>query len=194
MSKVYINKFQTLLLAVLMIFGSASAYAVTFPALELNPVAVTGNNTGLSMTGTAPYILSDATTILLDLDPDLSFSLTSDTAGTGSLLIDGGLALSATFSNLVIASLGGGAVVWSADLTYTGGSLTGSLTAGLVEGGFGGINGFSMGQSLLGATFSGTGGVAKLSPVGTVPVPAAVWLFGSGLLGLAGIARRTTQS
>ena len=26
--------------------------------------------------------------------------------------------------------------------------------------------------------------------VATVPVPAAVWLFGSGLLGLAGIARR----
>ena len=29
-----------------------------------------------------------------------------------------------------------------------------------------------------------------LSPVATVPVPAAVWLFGSGLLGLVGIARR----
>lgn len=28
------------------------------------------------------------------------------------------------------------------------------------------------------------------NPVTTVPVPAAVWLFGSGLIGLAGIARR----
>ena len=28
------------------------------------------------------------------------------------------------------------------------------------------------------------------SPPGEIPVPAAVWLFGSGLLGLVGIARR----
>lgn len=34
-------------------------------------------------------------------------------------------------------------------------------------------------------SFSGS-----LSPVSAVPVPAAVWLFGSGLVGLAGIARR----
>lgn len=33
--------------------------------------------------------------------------------------------------------------------------------------------------------FSGT-----ITPVSAVPVPAAVWLFGSGLLGLAGVARR----
>ena len=30
----------------------------------------------------------------------------------------------------------------------------------------------------------------NISPTGVVPVPAAVWLFGSGLLGLVGIARR----
>lgn len=37
------------------------------------------------------------------------------------------------------------------------------------------------------ATFGGT---ATVSSVSAVPVPAAVWLFGSGLLGLVGIARR----
>jgi hypothetical protein len=31
---------------------------------------------------------------------------------------------------------------------------------------------------------------ANMSPVEPVPIPAAVWLFGSGLLGLAGLARR----
>jgi len=30
----------------------------------------------------------------------------------------------------------------------------------------------------------------RLSVVSSVPVPAAVWLFGSGLLGLIGVARR----
>jgi len=38
-----------------------------------------------------------------------------------------------------------------------------------------------------GATFALAGALAPMSPV---PVPAAVWLFGSGLLGLAGFARR----
>ena len=33
----------------------------------------------------------------------------------------------------------------------------------------------------------------RLDGVSAVPVPAAVWLFGSGLLGLIGVARRTTN-
>jgi hypothetical protein len=32
--------------------------------------------------------------------------------------------------------------------------------------------------------------VSHVDAYGVVPVPAAVWLFGSGLLGLVGIARR----
>ena len=52
---------------------------------------------------------------------------------------------------------------------------------------------------LSGGSFDPTNAVWKFSAismnsynmsVATVPVPAAVWLFGSGLLGLAGIARR----
>jgi hypothetical protein len=35
----------------------------------------------------------------------------------------------------------------------------------------------------------GTTGVVRLS-VNAVPIPPAVWLFGSGLLGLIGVARR----
>jgi hypothetical protein len=42
-----------------------------------------------------------------------------------------------------------------------------------------------------------TGGLVTLTSTGTleaagapVPLPAAIWLFGSGLLGLAGIGRR----
>ena len=38
----------------------------------------------------------------------------------------------------------------------------------------------------------GTGrmGIGEFSSIQAVPVPAAVWLFGSGLIGLNGIARR----
>ncbi len=36
----------------------------------------------------------------------------------------------------------------------------------------------------------GYGWAVHSGDVSTVPVPAAVWLFGSGLLGLIGVARR----
>ena len=32
------------------------------------------------------------------------------------------------------------------------------------------------------------------TPAGTVPVPAAIWLFGSGLIGLIGLARRKVRA
>jgi hypothetical protein len=40
------------------------------------------------------------------------------------------------------------------------------------------------------AKFQSTGDGEQSDWVGVVPVPAAVWLFGSGLLGMAGVARR----
>jgi hypothetical protein len=180
---------NTMLLGTVALFAATSASAaIVFPALELNPVTVSGTASGITMTGVAPYTLSDNATILTDLNPDLTFSLTSDAAGAGTLQIDGGSALSATFSNLSIVHSFGGGVSWNADLTYTGGSLTGSMTGGRVEGGFAGVSGFTMGQSLLGQDFSASGGIAKIGAV--VPIPPAVWLFGSGLLGMAGVARR----
>lgn len=44
------------------------------------------------------------------------------------------------------------------------------------------------------ATIYGTASVVLNGTVSVVPVPAALWLFGSGLLGLAGIVRRKRAS
>ncbi|MGI9317173.1 MAG: VPLPA-CTERM sorting domain-containing protein, partial [bacterium] len=46
---------------------------------------------------------------------------------------------------------------------------------------------YAKGTSYDGGSGSGTGGLYKL---GEVPIPAAFWLFGTGLLGLAGVAKR----
>ena len=49
-----------------------------------------------------------------------------------------------------------------------------------------------MSMHVTGCTDTGTG--TDACQVAAVPVPAAVWLFGSGLLGLVGIARRKKRS
>jgi hypothetical protein len=183
------NIINRLLVGVVVLVAATSASAaVVFPALEINTETVAGTTSDITMTGVAPLTLSDASTILTDFNPDLTFTLISDAAGVGNLLVDGGSALSASFSNLAVVHIFGGNVSWSADLTYTGGSLAGNLAGGRVEGAFSGVAGFGMGQSLLGANFSASGGIAKIGAV--VPVPPAVWLFGSGLLGMVGVARR----
>lgn len=48
----------------------------------------------------------------------------------------------------------------------------------------------SGGDSRISAHIQNCAGGQSCSAVSSVPIPAAVWLFGSGLLGLAGVARR----
>ena len=50
--------------------------------------------------------------------------------------------------------------------------------------------GSTTGPYLAAAKFQTTGNGSQSDWVGAVPVPAAVWLFGSGLIGLIGVARR----
>jgi hypothetical protein len=68
--------------------------------------------------------------------------------------------------------------------------------AAVLYGGVGAVGGVIMGATGFGGSFDsdfdnlrdGAGsGVANVAPI---PVPAAVWLFGSGLVGLAGLGRR----
>jgi hypothetical protein len=56
-----------------------------------------------------------------------------------------------------------------------------SLSAGVLSGPFVGIRAY---------VDIGSGNSMTVTSITTVPVPAAVWLFGSGLLGLVGMARR----
>lgn len=66
---------------------------------------------------------------------------------------------------------------------------------------FGGTISLSGGGTLTGTLSStGSNGVVSkltstdvLTPVSSVPVPATAWLFGSGLLGLAGVTRRRSK-
>jgi len=122
--------------------------------------------------------ISDATTVpATNTSISETFTLTSvfNSATSfyeGSLSI--GSLLTASFTDLAYseAPFGGGA--FSANLSYIGGSMMGSFTGGDLVG-----------------NFSATGTViATVAEVQAVPVPAAVWLFGSGLIGLVGIARR----
>ena len=93
--------------------------------------------------------------------------------------------------------------------TLTGGSVAPVFFVDKYDGGYdlytylgGGISPFSdswdaANRGTIGAACTTNGGTinckaetSHISVYGVVPIPAAVWLFGSGLLGLIGIARR----
>ena len=167
--------------AALMLSAGANA-DVMRPALDIQDFA---GDAGFNLTNTSLSIEATAFTIVtngapIDI-PDTTFTLTSATGsfnpvagvGTFSGTISVGSLLSASFSNIQVFSLGAGFYTYAGDVTYTGGDLQGNLTSGRIEG------------SAVGASVA-----AKLGPVSAVPVPAAAWLFGTGLIGLVGIARR----
>lgn len=92
----------------------------------------------------------------------LSFRLHADSRASGLFSADGG-------SAIACAGLGS--------------AFGGNILNGVVDTGCTGLYGLFMGVEI---TSQGT----YQTVVGAVPVPAAVWLFGSGLLGLIGVARR----
>ena len=101
-----------------------------------------------------------------------------------------GCATSAT-ADWAFASLSGsvGAVPMAMTTFNTAGTTLGSLFPLSSDG----ISGSPMTTSPFpgfNANFDFTSITATNNGVGAVPVPAAVWLFGSGLVGLAGVARR----
>jgi len=164
--------------AAMLISGTSNA-AVVRPALDVQDF---GTDTGVNLTATVFDIDATAFAIvttgaLIDI-PDETFSLLSTGSWDGSFgsfsgTFTVGSLLTGSFLNLNVLGLGGGDGQFGADVVYTGGSLMGNLTGGRIEG-----------------VFQSSSVVAKVGAVTVVPVPAAVWLFGSGLIGLAGVARR----
>ncbi len=182
--------------ASLLFTAAANAGVVVYPALDIQQYSadtgVTSTATGLTMDGTAITIINADNSVYYDFT-DQNFSLTSDASGYGTLSVGDGSILTASFLNLSLIDLGnlpGGLFTgignFNADLVYTGGSMAANLQTGRIEGAFRNATGVIK----LGSTFTANNLTAKIGEVQTVPVPAAVWLFGSGLLGLLGMAKR----
>lgn len=171
--------------AVMMLPGFLNA-AVVLPALDIQDM---GDDLGATVTTTSFDIDATAFTIItngapIDID-DEAFTLTSTSGSydptadsgwgyglfSGTFTVGAGL-LSGSFSDLEVFGYGNDtAFDFEADLIFDSGSLKGGFDGGRIEG--------LIAEDIV---------EAKLGAV--VPVPAAVWLFGSGLIGLAGIARR----
>ena len=179
---------QLALAAVILVPGLVHA-AVILPGFDIvdmgSDSGATVTNTSFSIEATVFQIVFDDSSLNIDIT-DEAFTLTSASGSYdpladsgfgygsfgGTFTVGGGL-LTGTFSNLEVFGFGDDINYdFESDLIFTSGSLQGGFTGGRIEG-----------------VISGDILQAKLGEV-VVPVPAAVWLFGSGLLGLVGVARR----
>jgi len=172
---------QKKLLAVILISLPAisNANSIDFPALDIenNSGGATLTDTEFNIDATA-FAIVFADLSIIDI-PDQTFTLTS----TGSIdsttidvgyfsgTFDAGSLLTGSFTDLTVGHFGDGSGTFNGDVVFTGGSLAGGLAGGRITG-----------------SFTASSVDAKIGAV--VPVPAAVWLFGSGMIGLIAVARR----
>lgn len=159
----------------------ANANVLVAPALEIGDLGagdfISGDATSLIIDGTGTGIITNLLPLTVTDIIDVDFVLTADRGSNNGVdylftngTITAGTYINTTFDTLTLSENFGFAQFW-ADLA----------NGGRIEGGF-------MLTGDIASVFAGDTLIAKASPV--VPVPAAVWLFGSGLIGLIGIARR----
>ena len=137
---------------------------------DVNSV-VTGEVTSFNFFDSPVKIFTAASAPGAEANPTGAPSGTTD-GGTGTITVD----LNSWYMN------------WNGDYFRQGDIATGTYDA--VTGGFD----ISWSALIVGGPFNGRLGYWNLTgaaDVSAVPVPAAIWLFGSGLIGLAGLARRS---
>ena len=174
-------KYNVLMGIVLVALSPIANADVLAPALEIGDLGAgdftSGSATTLTIDGTGTSIITNFLPLTVTDITDVDFVLTADRGtnnGVDYLFTNGtitaGAYINTTFATLTMSENLGFAS-FAADLA----------SGGRIEGGF-------ILSGDIASDFTGSSLIAKAGPV--VPVPAAVWLFGSGLIGLIGVARR----
>ncbi len=157
----------------------------TIDSLILNNLVISDNGSNLHRINTE---------IPLVIDSGEYFVL----ARNGDISVNGGVAADYVYSGFTLGNTSDAIIISSDDIEITrleyssGFSQSGKSTElfqlpGAIEN-----YQLTPDSFIYGAEDIGTPGAAGSSelPVSTVPVPAAIWLFGSGLIGLCGIGKR----
>ena len=128
-------------------------------------------------------------------DTDISLTSVTGTSGIGDLgvtvgfgtvgAINNGDFSFSPFSPVTNVFIIGG---WQLDLTTL--SITDQTDSKLTMAGTGILSGVGFENTLASWTYSSQVSSSYSMSITAVPVPAAVWLFGSGLIGLVGLARK----
>lgn len=169
-------------------FEADAGLGLEFESFESNP------QLGASVTyGSLTFTESGGTNAITNTAIDSSFTAAT-TDGNYSIWFDDNVNSIATLTTSFAGSLtalGLDIATLSASTVTIGGDISGSLNlAASVPGFFGVISS----TPLSSVTFSASGhqnvGFDAVSFGTAVPIPASVWLFGFGLLGLVGMARR----
>ena len=171
--------------SILLIGGNANSALINIDlTADITSAQNYGGLTAFTDTITADVWIDDTDLTGTGVEQILFTGISYFDITAGTLLfdesMDSGSNASITFTNGFLSDFNFGAIfdVSSApeDFNSTGTSITASRTYR------------SKGQDINVSLFA-EWRVAEL-PITAVPVPAAVWLFGSGLIGLAGVARR----
>lgn len=180
------------------LLSSASGPDLLFDGLSIGYTYDSGTNTGVFTASGDSGLLCMKNQPCLNTNAPYHYSLTADLTGAGSLLsgslslLDGNSnsVLSASLNAFGASSKAAGTAVFEFTTDRASGWLTADYPA--LQSNLGIITSVTTGINFQDLThaFSTTSGSTVYTDNFAVPVPAAAWLFGSGLIGLVAVARR----